>query len=546
MSSPYRSGPGQKAPELSPEPGLVDEMVRQFADPHAFLRELVQNGIDAGAKKLIVTVDRDGDGVVRTSVEDDGTGMTRAIIQGPLLTLFQSSKESDPTKIGKYGVGFLSVFATKPERVEVRTRTGAPNEAWLLTLFPDHSFELARDDSPFPGSGSIVTLVKAMEGDAYEEHATRARTSLARWCRHAHVPIVLNGTSVNEPLDVDALAKVTLEENGARYVAGVGGKGTSIGYYNRGLTLFETTEAEEGLVGVHVKIDAPTLAHTLSRDNVRRDAELRRVMRRVQTLVRGPLWKALCQRIGSAAMDVATAPDAVRLETLDALYASAASPAFTSRDLDEIVVPLLEARDGKRITTLRELLDVAPSVIETAHDSTGLTRALAANGTPILRSAVLLPSLRLLAPERPIQDATSSWVYATTADVDEHPADETLLAEVKRLLSRIGRDIGRVVLARYEGKAATGPRYRIGKTRRGATVDAVISRVHENETSWTKTSTLFLDIEDAVVRLARRRAKTDPFVAGHLLVRAVLLAQGALAAKDVDRLLEAAGDRAHG
>lgn len=524
-------------------------MVRQFADPHAFLRELVQNGIDAGAKRLIVTVDRDGDGVVRTAVEDDGTGMTRAIIEGPLLTLFQSSKESDATKIGKYGVGFLSVFATKPERVEVRTRTGQEGEAWLLTLHPDHSFELARDDAPYAGAGSIVTLVTTMDAEAFEEHAAKAEASLLRWCRHAHVPISLNGKIIHRPLEVEALVTVTLEENGARWVAGAGGEGTFIGFYNRGLTLFESVEPEEGLGGVQVKIDAPTLAHTLSRDNVRRDAELRRVLRRATALVRGPLWKSLVERIMTAAIDVATAPDASRLAVLDRLYAGASASAFLRSSYADVAVPLLEPMNGRRATFVDTLLAESDAVIETAHESTALTRALAGRGTLVVRSAALLPSLRLLTRERPIHDAETSWVHATTADVAGHPEDEALLAEVKRLLARTGRETARVVLARYEGGAATGPRYRVAETVAGAaagSASAVITRVQIEKNVWTKKAAVFLDVDDAVVRLARRRAKTDSIVAAHLLLRAVLLLEGALDARDVDRLIEAAGDRTHG
>src|SRR5688572_947617 len=97
---PYRDS-RVDVPKLTPDPGIVDEMVRQFADPYAYLRELVQNGIDAGATRLEVRIERDVDGTVHTSVDDDGTGMTKATIEGPLLTLFESSKESDPTKIGK-------------------------------------------------------------------------------------------------------------------------------------------------------------------------------------------------------------------------------------------------------------------------------------------------------------------------------------------------------------------------------------------------------------------------------------------------------------
>src|SRR5688572_22817756 len=109
--APYRSrrepGPQREAPKT----GLVADMVRQFADVFAFVRELVQNGIDAGATAIEVTVDRASDGVTSVRVADDGCGMTLDVIENALLVLFRSTKDDDPTKIGKYGVGFMSVFA---------------------------------------------------------------------------------------------------------------------------------------------------------------------------------------------------------------------------------------------------------------------------------------------------------------------------------------------------------------------------------------------------------------------------------------------------
>src|SRR5262245_53282464 len=103
-------------------------MVRQFADPHAYYRELVQNSIDAGATRVDVSLsfvsDNGGDaaadaaavtqGVLHIAVADDGGGMDQATIERGLLVLFRSTKDGDPTKIGKFGVGFFSVFAAGP------------------------------------------------------------------------------------------------------------------------------------------------------------------------------------------------------------------------------------------------------------------------------------------------------------------------------------------------------------------------------------------------------------------------------------------------
>ena len=72
-------------------------MVRQFADVFAFVRELVQHGIDAGATAIEVTVDRAADGVTSVRVADDGCGMTLDVIENALLVLFRSTKDDDPT-----------------------------------------------------------------------------------------------------------------------------------------------------------------------------------------------------------------------------------------------------------------------------------------------------------------------------------------------------------------------------------------------------------------------------------------------------------------
>jgi molecular chaperone HtpG len=279
-------------------------MVRQFADPYAFLRELVQNGIDAGARAIEVRIERSVDGGVAISVTDDGSGMTPEVIQGPLLTLFESSKEGDTSKIGKYGVGFVSVFALEPDEVQVSTwRDGG---SWLVRLLKDHSYELT-DTGPREGSGTTVALVMGTGGagassgvttaasaeaagktqeeqraaalaqhlqgvsapsSPLAEHEARTTASLRMWCRHARCPIhltVLDHGSREEPrrtrIDtaLGVIAPFTVEEasDDEVYVVGTSAGtrhlereltgvtepelGESFaGFYNRGLMLYET------------------------------------------------------------------------------------------------------------------------------------------------------------------------------------------------------------------------------------------------------------------------------------------------------------------
>jgi molecular chaperone HtpG len=360
---PYRSS-RVGIPKRSAEPGIVDGMVRQFADRYAFLRELVQNGIDAGATRIEVRIERDSGGSVTTSIDDDGCGMTRAIIEGPLLTLLSSSKEDDTTKIGKYGIGFVSVFAVEPEQVDVRTcRDG---EGWLVRLFGDHSYELMEDRSR--EQGTVVSLVQTMTSEQFGVHADLATAALRRWCRHARVPVAVSifdaddpssaqPLTINAPMTVPGLVTVSHEVDAERFVVGVGrptalgieaekGGGDAspsfAGFYNRGLMLFETSTPEADLEQVRFKIDSPRLAHTLSRDNVRRDAQLRRVLRIVGELVRGELLRVLLERIAIAAASGAVEEWAALLE------AACANALRFARDKGELV-----ARSSTRSTARR-------------------------------------------------------------------------------------------------------------------------------------------------------------------------------------------------
>lgn len=547
---PYRNA-RTGTPKLTADPGIVDDMVRQFADRHAFLRELVQNGIDAGATHIDVRVERSPDGLVRTSVEDDGSGMTRKIIEGPLLTLFESSKESDSTKIGKYGVGFVSVFATEPEHVEVRTRT--TNETWFLKLFGDHSFELA-DGVRRPGTGTEVVVVATMDGDAFAVHAALARTALTRWCRHARVPIsfvVLDGdssgevTTVNVPLTLPGLVRVEAAADGETFVVAVGAVGavdenggsaasaletepTFAGFYNRGLTLMETTDVERGLDQVRFKIDSPRLSHTLSRDSVRRDDQSRRVIDRVRGIVEGSLWYTLRQRLLAAAENAATGDAAAYAALLEA----ALVPAFAKK-LPTIAAPLVDPIEGCCTMELRTLLSHGDPVL-VSDESTPLSRAIAATGRPVLRGMQLAPLLRRVMAGGAIA-AESAFAFATAAPARDE--DRALLGELERLLRAAGRNLEIARLALFEG-ASADVACRVVRTSH----DSVLSSPEDAlERRWGGSATLFLNVGHATVRLARRRAKSDVAVAAHLLCRSILLAEGALAAKVVDRLLHAAG-----
>jgi hypothetical protein len=264
-------------------------------------------------------------------------------------------------------------------------------------------------------------------------------------------------------------------------------------------------------------------------------------------LVRGPLLEALLSRIDALANQVDIGADAAGVALLASLLSALSAPAFAERMAHvraSVVVPLLEPLpDGRRVATVGELASAEGDAACYASSRSPLTRALAARGVLVVPGPPLLAAMAPLLEGLTLAPAAASWVLASTEGVAPHPQDAALLAEVVRVLAATGRSVGRVRLATFEGTYAE--RRHLVTSANDATV-VLRARDVLAEPRWSPTSVLLLHVEDAMVRLARRKAKTDPALAGQLLVRALLLADGALAKDDVDRLLTAAAEPRHG
>ena len=156
MRGPMTAG----TPDIASVGDALEGLVHQFADRWAFLRELVQNAIDAGTAEIDVRIDHDPTrGQMTIEVADHGEGMNREIIDTKLTRLFSSSKEGDYTKIGRFGIGFVSVFALDPDLVCVDT--GRAGEWWRVLFRRDRTFERIRLHHPV--EGTTVRLYKTAD-----------------------------------------------------------------------------------------------------------------------------------------------------------------------------------------------------------------------------------------------------------------------------------------------------------------------------------------------------------------------------------------------
>jgi molecular chaperone HtpG len=295
---------------VEPEPDdsqvALGHLVHQFSEPLAFLRELVQNSLDAGSPEIDIRCEfqppapdspdapdtPDAPGVSIIHVRDYGRGMDREIIDTRFTRLFHATAEQDLEGFGHLGIGFVSVFALRPDAVCVDTSRGG--ESWRILFQRDQSFHcIPRDE---PGVGTHIQVFRTAKEADHEATVARAREVLATWCRHCTAEIRFAGELINEPLDVDALCSVRHTDDDLEVVVGYPrDERPFYGFYRHGLTIHETREGYWD--DVVFKIDARSLSHSLSRDDVLHDDTFHRTMERVARLIQDDLPATLLGRI---------------------------------------------------------------------------------------------------------------------------------------------------------------------------------------------------------------------------------------------------------
>lgn len=426
--------------ESTPASDALNALIGQFSQRSAFVRELVQNSLDAGAGRVELLVEQVGRRL-RIQVVDDGEGMDRAIIEDYLLTLFRSTKEQDLTKIGKFGIGFVSLFSVKPELVVVDTaRDGVHHRV----VFDDnHNYTLGLVDEPF--EGTTVTLFVRTWGKPAGELANELRGALHYWCRYARADVATEGVGVGwpgwaweevaHPFDVDAPVKVSVEHDGFRAVLGLRPEADPVvGFYNRGLTLLEATNPT--LPGVVFRVEARVLEHTLTRDNVMHDAGYERVMGTLAELVTEQLVPAWTRAVG----------DAVAAQDWDrhAELLAACPHAFVPRD-----VPLLRRASGglAPLSALPKRWLGEPTILW-ADQGSPLVDALEDDGQVVLLGpAAQRPEHHVLVLQHTPAQMVDAWqTYVLPREAEWTP----VLRELPDVLSSVWR----VLPATFQGGGA--------------------------------------------------------------------------------------------
>ena len=276
----------------------LNNLIEQFSDVYCFYRELIQNSLDAGTNRVDVSLEfmppekKGEDGVIIINIDDYGEGMNRDIIDDQLTRLFSSSKENDLSKIGKFGIGFVSVFAIKPKAVNIDT--SRDGEDWRILFDENRKFKRFKRD--YPVDGTKIQIFKPGINKFYDVFLQKSKETVVFWCKHSEAEIYFQDELINQPFEVDSPCSIHETTDKAEIAAGyTSDEAPFFGYYNQGLTLMEGKK--KFFHQVMFKVKSKYLEHTLTRDNIMEDENYYKAMQAVEDLVNTKLPAKLFRMI---------------------------------------------------------------------------------------------------------------------------------------------------------------------------------------------------------------------------------------------------------
>jgi len=273
------------------------EADRYGPDPWVFVRELLQNARDAGARQVRIEVADDRDGA-RISCHDDGEGMTLSHARRYLFSLYASSKEGLRNQAGQFGVGFWSVLRFDPHTITIRSypREGEP---WGVLL--DGALERAMEASRPTKPGTEVVLERPAGDGLLARRIRDAAWQSARYlCMRDDasrpLEVRVNGELVTTEFTLEAPCS-SFRRGKIRGVVGLG-KAPRVELFSRGLRVRSAASLEDllaptghtGRTRVHFPelsggrapqalLDSNALDVMLARRDARETRALRRLVR---------------------------------------------------------------------------------------------------------------------------------------------------------------------------------------------------------------------------------------------------------------------------
>ncbi len=248
------------------------EGLRYGEDPYVFLRELAQNGRDAGATRIEVVYTGGTAQEECISFTDNGAGMSFAHAKAFLFRLYASSKEQNTAAAGHFGVGFWSILRWSPRFIHIESRTAA--ECWGLIVGADGKPEatqcglsevgtrirLCRPQANSDTGDGVVAPGNDKPYPDRESTEALVRRRLHKYCRYLRrassrrrLPVWFNGERIDEAMKISGPVSMRFSSKEAEGVVGLGEQ-PRVELYARGLWVTEVSFIEELLP----EYDGPT------------------------------------------------------------------------------------------------------------------------------------------------------------------------------------------------------------------------------------------------------------------------------------------------
>jgi hypothetical protein len=273
------------------------EAERYGSDPWVFVRELLQNARDAGARRVEITA-LERDGRERVTCRDDGCGMSFEHARLYLFTLYASSKEKERGAAGRFGVGFWSLLRFEPDLILVRSWPGH-GTPWEVEL-DGGLLRWKRRPPPRGGRGTEVVLERAAADGELARHVREAAFESARYLRRRDhprraLPVRVNGEVVTARFELPP-PSAGFQRGRLRGVVGLGPE-ARVELFAQGLRVRSASALEDLLssgdssgdtqarfpaiadgVAPQAILDGDGLEPLLARGDVRDDRTLRRLV----------------------------------------------------------------------------------------------------------------------------------------------------------------------------------------------------------------------------------------------------------------------------
>ncbi len=295
-------------------------------DPWVFVRELLQNSRDAGARRVWIAATR-SEGRDRIECRDDGAGMSFEHARRYLFTLYASSKRGGSKTAGRFGIGFWSVLRFSPDAIIIRSRPAHTShhlatrrgekcglddgsDGWLVRL--DGDLENTRREPTVMEPGTEIVLERPAHEIDLEDAIRNAvlRDAPFLSCRdkpERPLEVRINGRVVRSEPELPP-PSLSFERRGLRGAVALGDE-PRVEIFAHGLKVRDAASLDDLLLGgrpgrpplpatsggsaPRVLIDSRDLSVLMARGDAREDRALRRLVaighRELGRLVRAEL-----------------------------------------------------------------------------------------------------------------------------------------------------------------------------------------------------------------------------------------------------------------